>query len=207
MSSIKLTADSNGGTFELKAPASSSNTRVLTLPDAANGTVLTTTNPKAGNIIQVVQTDYDQHVATTVASQGSANTKSFFSATITPTSASSKILVSYSFSLGAPSDIEFAYTILRTLGGSDTRLAEGSGAGTRRTCTGVGEIRVSSRLSTFNTQFLDSPSTTNACQYSLEFMHDSSQSRNITINYDSDNADSYGAFRTSSIIILREVAG
>ena len=41
MSSIKLTADSGGGTFEVKAPASSSNTRVLTLPDAANSTVLT----------------------------------------------------------------------------------------------------------------------------------------------------------------------
>ena len=39
MSSIKLTADSGGGTFELKAPASSSNTRVLTLPDTGNITV------------------------------------------------------------------------------------------------------------------------------------------------------------------------
>ena len=33
MSSIKLTADSGGGTFETKAPSSSANTRVLTLPD------------------------------------------------------------------------------------------------------------------------------------------------------------------------------
>ena len=32
MSSIKLTADSGGGTFEIKAPSSSGNTRVLTLP-------------------------------------------------------------------------------------------------------------------------------------------------------------------------------
>ena len=39
MSSIKLTADSNGGTFELKAPSSSSNTRVLTLPDVSNLTL------------------------------------------------------------------------------------------------------------------------------------------------------------------------
>ena len=31
MSSIKLTADSGGGTFEIKAPSSSGNTRVLTL--------------------------------------------------------------------------------------------------------------------------------------------------------------------------------
>ena len=44
MSSIKLTADSNGGTFELKAPASSSNTRVLTLPDIADGTLLTSSS-------------------------------------------------------------------------------------------------------------------------------------------------------------------
>ena len=37
MSSIKLTADSGGGTFEIKAPSSSGNTRVLTLPDTGNG--------------------------------------------------------------------------------------------------------------------------------------------------------------------------
>ena len=55
MSSIKLTADSGGGTFEIKAPSSGSNARVLTIPDSASGTVLTTTNPKAGNIIQVVE--------------------------------------------------------------------------------------------------------------------------------------------------------
>jgi hypothetical protein len=35
MSSIKLTADSGGGTFEVKAPASSGNTRSYTLPDVA----------------------------------------------------------------------------------------------------------------------------------------------------------------------------
>ena len=39
MSSIKLTADSGGGTFELKAPSSSGNTRVITLPDTGNITL------------------------------------------------------------------------------------------------------------------------------------------------------------------------
>ena len=52
MSSIKLTADSGGGTFEIKAPSSSGNTRVLTLPDAANGNVLTSTS---GSSIQVLE--------------------------------------------------------------------------------------------------------------------------------------------------------
>ena len=41
MSSIKLTADSGGGTFELKAPASSSNTRSYNLPDVADITLPT----------------------------------------------------------------------------------------------------------------------------------------------------------------------
>ena len=50
MSSIKLTADSGGGTFEIKAPSSSANTRVLTLPDTGN---LTLGGPY-GKILQVV---------------------------------------------------------------------------------------------------------------------------------------------------------
>jgi hypothetical protein len=59
MSSIKLTADSGGGTFEVKAPASSGNTRVLTLPDTSNGTVLMTTSSdadryKTNEVVQVV---------------------------------------------------------------------------------------------------------------------------------------------------------
>ena len=53
---IKLNAASGGGSFSLQAPSSSSNNRVMTLPDTADGTILTTTNPKAGNIIQVLET-------------------------------------------------------------------------------------------------------------------------------------------------------
>ena len=49
MSSIKLTADSGGGTFEIKAPSSSGNTRVLTLPDTGNYIL-------GGKILQVVST-------------------------------------------------------------------------------------------------------------------------------------------------------
>jgi len=51
MSSIKLTADSGGGTFEVKAPSSSSNTRVLTLPDTGNLTL----NPGHTGPLQVLE--------------------------------------------------------------------------------------------------------------------------------------------------------
>jgi|9_EtaG_2_1085328.scaffolds.fasta_scaffold73650_2 hypothetical protein len=62
---IKLNAASGGGSFSLQAPSSSSNNRVMTLPDSADGTILTTTNPKAGSIIQVVQHSTGSEVSST----------------------------------------------------------------------------------------------------------------------------------------------
>ena len=49
---IKLNAASGGGSFSLQAPSSSSNARVMTLPDTADGTILTTTNPSSKTVIQ-----------------------------------------------------------------------------------------------------------------------------------------------------------
>ena len=87
---IKLNAASGGGSFSLQAPSSSSNNRVMTLPDTADGTILTTTNPKSKSIIQVVQGD----------KLGTASTASDTFATlitkdITRSSASNKVLVSF----------------------------------------------------------------------------------------------------------------
>ena len=64
MSSIKLTADSGGGTFEIKAPSSSGNTRVLTLPDAANGNVLTTTSGSSMRVLEEFCSPCDGSVIT-----------------------------------------------------------------------------------------------------------------------------------------------
>ena len=62
---IKLNAASGGGSFSLQAPSSSANTRVMTLPDTADGTILTTTNPKSGNSLQVVSTTKTDVFSTT----------------------------------------------------------------------------------------------------------------------------------------------
>jgi hypothetical protein len=89
MSSIKLTADSGGGTFELKAPSSGSNARVLTVPDSASGTVLTTTNPKSGTIIQTITVTAN----TALASSSTSYVETPVTGSITPESSSSKIIV------------------------------------------------------------------------------------------------------------------
>ena len=89
---IKLNAASGGGSFSLQAPSSSANNRVITLPDVADGTILTTTNPKAGNIIQVVSS-----VKTDTASASINRASNWvghgLSVSITPSSASNKILI------------------------------------------------------------------------------------------------------------------
>ena len=86
---IKLNAASGGGSFSLQAPSSSSNNRVMTLPDSADGTILTTTNPKSGSIIQVVETKITD--VKSLATTNSWQDMPGFSVTITPSAANSKI--------------------------------------------------------------------------------------------------------------------
>jgi hypothetical protein len=86
MSKIAISGASTGtATFTIESPATSTN-RTLTLPDNT-GTILT--NATAGTVLQVVQA-----TSTTVTTVTSTSfTDSGLSGSITPTSASSKILV------------------------------------------------------------------------------------------------------------------
>ncbi len=49
---IKLNAASGGGSFSLQAPSSSSNNRVISLPDIADGTMLTDQSTGLGKIVK-----------------------------------------------------------------------------------------------------------------------------------------------------------
>tara|TARA_Y100000114_G_scaffold30517_1_gene26119 strand:+ start:124 stop:738 length:615 start_codon:yes stop_codon:yes gene_type:complete len=88
---IKLNAASGGGSFSLQAPSSSANTRVMTLPDTADGTILTTTNPRSGNTVQTVTANSHTRLDTTSTSYVASS----HSITITPIFANSKILVNF----------------------------------------------------------------------------------------------------------------
>lgn len=78
---------STSGSITLQEPAVAGTT-VLDLP-AVSGTILTTTSPKAGNVIQVVQATY----ATVTTTTSTSFVDSGLTASITPTSSTSKILV------------------------------------------------------------------------------------------------------------------
>ena len=86
---IKLNAASGGGSFSLQAPSSSSNNRVMTLPDSADGTILTKTNPKPGTIVQKVMFS----AATSTYSASTSYIETVVTGSITPESSSSNIII------------------------------------------------------------------------------------------------------------------
>ena len=96
MSQLKL-VHSGGNSVILATPSSNpAADRTITLPDTANGELLTTTNPKDGNIIQVVG-----NMDATAGSGGFSTTSTTYvtnsvlpSQAITPSKSSSKIYVS-----------------------------------------------------------------------------------------------------------------
>ena len=91
MSSIKLTADSGGGTFELKAPSSSGNTRVFTLPDSADATLLTAT-AALGKLGQIVTQIYEPG-GTNINTNSTSFVATGMTLQITPSNTNSKILI------------------------------------------------------------------------------------------------------------------
>ena len=199
MSSIKLTADSNGGTFELKAPSSSSNTRVLTLPDTADGTVLTTTSPKAGNIIQVVSVTKND--AASISSNASFVDIPGFTATITPSSASNKILVLMTFFTDGSTN---AFT--RLMRGS-TAISIGTGASGNQLNVSSNTSRAkfdSNECMPASISILDSPSTTSATTYKLQGYTYTSGTFYFNRSENMGN-NNYSVF-TSSSMHLMEVA-
>ena len=150
---------STSGSITLQEPAVAGTT-VLSLP-AVTGTVLTDTSPKAGNVIQVVSFALGSGTVTTTSSTRS---DTGLTATITPTSSSSKILclvdmVGCEKSGGSGGGAYLLFILMRA--GTDIIRFEGQGGYTQNT-----------NLNSFgscSTNFLDSPATTSATTYKVQF--------------------------------------
>jgi hypothetical protein len=161
---IKLNAASGGGSVSLQAPSSSSNNRVFTIPDVADGTIATTAT--AGKILQVVSAFSNTHLSS---SSTSYVDLSGVTATITPASSSNKILIICSIALSKADNHSFLGRIVRN--GSAISGAGGVGiSGNGNHEDGVWwNIRTtiySANPSTVN--YLDSPSTTSAVTYKAQ---------------------------------------
>jgi len=183
VSQLEILTQSGTGIITVVPPATNTN-RTLTLPDAT-GTVLssaTTTGFPAGSVIQVVNATYSVETSNSTSTYADTG----LTATITPTSASSKILVfACQVGLGKSNNEGVRLRLLR--GATTIVQMETSAAFTNTTTT--------NRVGGSSTTFLDSPATTSATTYKTTFAS-------------SDNAASaqVQSGTTTSTITLMEIA-
>ena len=162
MSSLKLLHSGGIGVI-ISAPSSNPDAnRTITVPGNADGEMLTTTNPKTGNIIQVVHSSYN--TATTVTATTYAD--SGLTATITPSSASNKILVMYSqgFRMNRSGDTatSAAIQLYRTVSSTTTAITDNANY---MLYAEFGDTTSQYVYDVLTQHLLDSPNTTSAVTY------------------------------------------
>ena len=145
----------------------------ITEKTAGNGVQIADLVPKAGSVVQVVQeyiTDVHSYNAVITSPVATALT-----ASITPKSASSKILVMIQGSFSAPNNNHVSQVLKRTIGGSTVDVGLATNSGNRPANTGTSSAQISTQqFADFQyalwhsvVQFLDTPSTTSQITYQL----------------------------------------
>ena len=192
MSSVVISGNTSG-TITLDAPAVAGTT-TLTLP-ATSGTVITTGSTgqvinkaslPTGSVLQVVNATYGTQTSTT----SSTFSDTGLTATITPTSTTSKILVIVSQN-GCFKGAGNTYLQLRLLRNSTTIINLESLGNYSNTSVTMG-------VNASSTNYLDSPATTSATTYKTQFL----SGDNATILY----TQATNGFTPVSTITLMEIA-
>ena len=158
-----------------------------------------------GKVLQVVSTTKTDTFSTTGLTSSMA-TLTGLTASITPSSTSSKILVMLGINLGSANDTIVTYQLYR----DTTAISQGDAASNRPRVTGV-SVYVDGTAMQYggipiSTQYLDSPSTTSSITYSVKI--GSTVGNAVYCNRTSTDRDTsnYDA-RSSSTITIMEIAG
>ena len=181
MSAIKLIPTSGGGSVSLAPPNSTSGSDVtITMPSTSQ-----TLGGSAGKILQVLQ-----YVKSDTASVTSTSfTDTGLSQTITPSSINSKILVLCDFFGSATNNAVLYLNLVR----GSTNISQGTGGGTDNQTK---PLYSSGWMFSNAIHYLDSPSTTNATTYKIQWRVNGNSA---TMNGWYGNSD-YGA--TSSLTLM-----
>ena len=207
MASIVVAGDTSG-TVTLTAPATAGTT-TLTLP-TTNGTILTTGSsgqsiPRAalpaGSVLQVVSATKTDNQSFSL-STGTLADIADLSVSITPTSATSKILVIFTVHMGCTTTTSNPYVVLDRNG---TNILLGNSVGSRTRATATAGFMASSdyTLASVSQNFLDSPATTSSVTYKLRA--GGYASRTFYVNSTAVN-NSEGNTGTSSITVMEVAA-
>ena len=158
----------------------------------------------SGKILQVVSTTKTDTFSASVAS--GAISGAAISASITPTSATSKVFVLAQVG-GDASGTGLCIAPVLYRGGSVLTGALGDSDGSRSRTTSGGAAGADGRIvSTTPIMYLDSPSTTSATTYDVRIGHNSASTQTVYLNRSFQNVDSSANWRGISTITLIEVS-
>ena len=152
-----------------------------------------------GTVLQVVQ-GVKTDVFSASLSAGQITTITGLSATITPKSATSKILASYDVSGGGP----FGFGVIFRRAG--TPIGIGTGEGSRTRITSGAWADDNRRLGNASGQILDSPATTSAITYDLQMINLDNGSVTLFFNRPLFDDNAANGVRSASRITLMEIA-
>jgi hypothetical protein len=160
-----------------------------------------------GKVLQVVSTTKtDTYTEDVSANSLSTNLVTGLQPSITPSSASNKILILININIGYESaNVGDAPGFL--LRRSNTGIAKGDTAGDRTSMTQLSWLGSTDQMVSTSMNFLDSPNTTSSTTYAISLFNGSGSSRNVRINRTHSDADFNYRARTISTITLIEIKG
>jgi hypothetical protein len=153
----------------------------------------------SGKILQVVSTTKTDTFSATIADTWTDVTG--FSVSITPSSASSKILVVANINMSGAYDRP-PMRLVR----DSTAIGVGDTAGSRLSVSGAGYMLAGADTTTVAVNYLDSPATTSATTYKVQVVVPNSSSTAIYVNRTITDSDSNSYVRSASTITVMEVA-
>jgi hypothetical protein len=194
--SIKLNSV-GGGSVTIQEPNTASDF-TLSVP-AVTANLLT--NRTAGTVLQVVSATKTDNASFSLAT-GTLSDVTGLSVSITPSSASSRILVIFTVHLGCSPTTVNPYVVLDR-GGSSILLGDATGSRTRTSAAAGFMASSDYTITSVSQNFVDSPATTSALTYKLRV--GGFDSRTFYLNRTNVN-NSEGNTATSSITVMEIAA-
>jgi hypothetical protein len=157
----------------------------------------------AGSILQVVSTTKTDAQSAAVAT-GATLAVTNFTASITPSSTASKIIVNVDISGSSETGPGWSTVVKR----NGTAISVGGASSSRTRVTFGGAHSTEGReLLNASAMILDAPATTSEVSYTVEILSQDSVTRTLYVNRSRDDDDAARGPRSASRITLMEVAG
>ena len=206
MSQIKL-KHSGGNSVIIAAPDSNpASDRTLKLPSDGDGTILTT-NSATGKILQVVQTYKTDTFSESLATGAESGDVTGLTASITPSNASNKILISFDLNMGlsnSSNGSRVAATIYKA--GSILTGSIGDASGDTKRVTSMAATDNLEKSVMIGGSYIDTAGGTSSITYSLRLRHGRGATCDVYINRPATMYNFTYGHKCGSSITLMEVA-